>query len=59
MSVATRIAIQKSNFSVQRKHVEAAYGQRWLDFSAWVRTMDLKGRMLNPFFADLLSPALA
>ena len=44
---------------VQRKHVEAAYGQRWLDFSAWVRSMDPKGRMLNPFFADLLSPASA
>jgi len=40
---------------VQRAHVEAAYGQRWVDFSNWVRTADPTGRMLNPFFADLLS----
>ena len=40
---------------VQRKHVEAAYGERWSAFSDWVRTMDPTGRMLNPFFADLLS----
>jgi len=39
---------------VERKHVEAAYGQRWLDFRKWVRIMDPTGRMLNPFFADLL-----
>jgi FAD/FMN-containing dehydrogenase len=42
---------------VERKHVEAAYGQRWLDFTKWVHTMDPNGRMLNPFFAGLL-PAL-
>jgi FAD binding domain/D-arabinono-1,4-lactone oxidase len=39
---------------VEREHVEAAYGQRWVDFAEWVRTMDPGGRMLNPFFADLL-----
>ena len=39
---------------VQQKHVQAAYGQRWLDFAQWVRKMDPNGRMLNPFFADLL-----
>jgi hypothetical protein len=39
---------------VERKHVEAAYGQRWLDLVQWVRTMDPNKRMLNPFFADLL-----
>ena len=39
---------------VERKHVEAAYGQRWTDFAQWVRTKDPQGRMLNPFFADLL-----
>lgn len=39
---------------VERKHVEAAYGQRWIDFAKWVRTKDPGGRMLNPFFADLL-----
>jgi len=39
---------------VERKHVEAAYGQRWKDFAKWVKTKDPQGRMLNPFFADLL-----
>jgi hypothetical protein len=41
---------------VEQKHVEAAYGQRWLQFSSAVRSMDPGGRMLNPFFASLLSP---
>lgn len=40
---------------VERKHVEAAYGDRWFEFSDWVRSVDPEGRMLNPFFADLLS----
>jgi hypothetical protein len=40
---------------LERKHLEAAYGQRWFDFSAWVATQDPDGRMLNPFFAALLS----
>ena len=40
---------------VTREHVQAAYGQRWADFSNWVRSVDPSGRMLNPFFADLLS----
>jgi hypothetical protein len=39
---------------VTQQHVEAAYGQRWLDFVQWVKTMDPNGRMLNPFFAGLL-----
>jgi hypothetical protein len=39
---------------VERKHVEAAYGQRWLDFAKWVQTVDPNKRMLNPFFAALL-----
>jgi hypothetical protein len=43
---------------IERRHLEAAYGQRWLDLSNWVRTMDPYGRMLSPFFADLLSPKL-
>jgi FAD/FMN-containing dehydrogenase len=42
---------------VTREQVESAYGERWLEFSAKVRSMDPKGRMLNPFFAALLSPA--
>jgi hypothetical protein len=41
---------------VERKHVEAAYGQRWIEFSEWIRSMDPTGRMLSPFFAGLLSP---
>lgn len=40
---------------ILRKHVEAAYGQRWIDFSAWVKATDPQGRMLNPFFAGLLA----
>ncbi|MGC2547073.1 MAG: FAD-binding protein [Silvibacterium sp.] len=43
---------------IERKHVEAAYGQRWLQFSAAVRAADPGGRMLNPFFADLISPPI-
>ena len=44
---------------VERKHVEAAFGARWFEFSDWVRTMDPGGRMLNPFFAALLSQTAA
>ena len=40
---------------VERKHVEAAYGQRWIDFANWVQTIDPNKRMLNPFFAGLLA----
>ena len=40
---------------VERKHVEAAYGRRWLEFSEWVAKMDPTRRMLNPFFSGLLS----
>lgn len=40
---------------VERRHVEAAYKARWNDFSARVRKADPQQRMLNPFFADLLS----
>jgi FAD/FMN-containing dehydrogenase len=40
---------------VERRHVEAAYGGRWSEFSAWVAEMDPAGRMRNPFFAGLLS----
>ena len=41
---------------VQQQHVAAAYGQRWVQFSAAVRAADPTGRMLNPFFAALLAP---
>jgi FAD/FMN-containing dehydrogenase len=42
---------------VTREHVEAAYGERWRQFSTWVRAVDPSGRMLNPFFSELLSSA--
>lgn len=41
---------------VERAHVEAAWGDRWQQFSDWVHSIDPAGRMLNPFFAELLSP---
>jgi hypothetical protein len=41
---------------VTRAHLDAAYGPRWQQFSDWVKTMDPGGRMLNPFFGDLLAP---
>jgi FAD/FMN-containing dehydrogenase len=44
---------------VERKHVEAAYGARWTEFSEWVRKTDPEGRMLNSFFDALLSKAAA
>jgi hypothetical protein len=40
---------------VERRHVEAAYGTRWKEFSAHVRQADPQRRMLNPFFEGLLS----
>ena len=40
---------------VERKHVEAAYGNRWKEFSDWVRSVDPDRRLLNPFFEGLLS----
>lgn len=39
---------------VNQRHVEAAYGARWIDFAQRIRTVDPNGRMLNPFFASLL-----
>jgi len=40
---------------VTRHHCEQAFGTRWTEFSTWVRSVDPNGRMLNPFFRDLLS----
>jgi FAD/FMN-containing dehydrogenase len=40
---------------VTREHCEKAFGARWTEFSQWVRSVDPAGRMLNPFFRDLLS----
>ena len=39
---------------VKKKHVTRSYGERWREFSAWVKAADPAGRMLNPFFAELL-----
>lgn len=40
---------------VTKAQVQAAFGARWTTFSQWVRTVDPQGRMLNPWFAGLLS----
>lgn len=40
---------------VQKEHVIAAYGGRWKKLSGWVKSVDPNGRMLNPFFKELLS----
>jgi hypothetical protein len=40
---------------ITRQHCEQAYGARWTEFSQWVRSVDPDGRMVNPFFKDLLS----
>ena len=42
---------------VTQAQVQAAYGQRWTQLSAAVRSADPGGRMLNPYFAALLAPA--
>ncbi|MET0168519.1 MAG: FAD-binding protein [Vicinamibacterales bacterium] len=42
---------------VTRAHCEQAYRERWTEFGAWVRSVDPGGRMLTPFFRDLLLPA--
>lgn len=39
---------------VTREQVVAAYGDRWTTLSAWVRRQDPDGRLLNPFFKELL-----
>ena len=40
---------------VTRAQVAAAYGDRWKTLSNWIRSVDPDGRMLNPFFAELLA----
>ena len=39
---------------VERTQVADAYGERWRRFSQWIRATDPGGRLLNPFFRDLL-----
>lgn len=40
---------------VSRDNVMAAYGSRWTEFASRVAALDPRQRMMNPFFADLLS----
>jgi FAD/FMN-containing dehydrogenase len=40
---------------VTKQQVVAAYGDRWKKLCDWVRTADPDGRMVNPFFADLMA----
>ncbi|PWT80064.1 MAG: hypothetical protein C5B57_12840 [Blastocatellia bacterium] len=39
---------------VKKEHVVSAYGDRWKKLSEWVRSVDPTGRMVNPFFQELL-----
>jgi FAD/FMN-containing dehydrogenase len=39
---------------ITKPQVQQAFGQRWTEFSEWVRSVDPDGRMLNPYFQDLL-----
>lgn len=39
---------------VTREQVVAAYGARWTTLCTWVRQQDPDGRLLNPFFSELL-----
>jgi hypothetical protein len=50
--------LNQSPFVLQQ-HVQAAYGARWQQFSDAVRSTDPTGRLLNPFFSELLSPPAA
>ncbi|MBO0733757.1 MAG: FAD-binding oxidoreductase [Methylocapsa sp.] len=54
-----RIGVPLLNQSpfVEQRHVAAAYGIRWQEFSARVREIDPDGRLSNPFFDALLSRA--
>lgn len=40
---------------VTKAQVQQAYGTRWDELSRFVRQQDPTGRMLNPFFTDLLT----
>ena len=40
---------------VTKAQVQAAFGARWPQFAQWVKSADPQGRMLNPWFAELLS----
>lgn len=39
---------------VTKQHVVDAYGERWKTLCDWLRTVDPDGRMVNPFFGELL-----
>jgi hypothetical protein len=40
---------------ITKQHVVAAYGDRWKKLCDWVRTVDPDGRMVSPFFAELMA----
>jgi FAD/FMN-containing dehydrogenase len=40
---------------ITKPQVQQAFGQRWTEFSEWIRSVDPDGRMLNPFFQGLLA----
>jgi FAD/FMN-containing dehydrogenase len=40
---------------IKKAHVVAAYGDRWKKLCDWIRSVDPDGRMLNPYFAELLA----
>jgi len=40
---------------VTKQQVVDAYGERWTTLSEWIRTVDPDRRMVNPFFAELLT----
>jgi FAD/FMN-containing dehydrogenase len=40
---------------ITKQHVVAAYGDRWKKLCDWVRTADPEGRMVSPFFAELMA----
>jgi hypothetical protein len=42
---------------ITRAQVQKAYGARWQQFSDAVHSADPAGRLLNPFFGDLLMPS--
>lgn len=39
---------------ITKPMVQQAYGERWVEFSNWARSVDPGGRLLNPFFEELL-----
>jgi FAD/FMN-containing dehydrogenase len=40
---------------VKKEHVVSAYGDRWQTLVEWIRRVDPDGRMMNPFFHELIA----